>query len=57
MTIFFALGDLSLSNGLPMIGDASPALSSGDALVMRSEERQTLRASAGGGIALVSDWV
>lgn len=57
VTIFLALGDLSLSNGLPVIGDGSLALNSGDALVMRGEETQTHRESAGGGMAIVSDWV
>jgi hypothetical protein len=57
VTIFLALGDLSLLNGLPQIGDTSAVLNSGDALLTRSEETQTLGESAGGGIALVSDWI
>jgi hypothetical protein len=40
-----------------MIGDTSPVLNSGDAVLTRSEETQMLRESAGGGIALVSDWI
>jgi hypothetical protein len=56
VTIILALGELSLSNGLPRIGDTIPVLNSGDAVVTRSEETQTLGKSAGGGIALVSDW-
>jgi hypothetical protein len=57
VTIFLALGDLSLSNGLPRIGDTCPVLNSGDAVLTRSEETQMLGESSGGGIALVSDWI
>lgn len=57
VTIFLALGDLSLSNRLPTIGDTSPILNSSDAVMARSEETQMLGESAGGGIALVSDWI
>lgn len=53
----FALGDLSLSNGLPRIGDTSPVLNSGDAVLTRSEETEMLGETAGGGITLVSDWI
>ena len=56
VTIFLALGDLSLSNGLPKIRDTIPVLNSGDTVVTRSQETQTLGVSIGRGIALVSDW-
>jgi hypothetical protein len=56
VTIFLALGELSLLNRLPTIGDANQALSSGDAFAVRSEETQILGETDGGGLALVSDW-
>jgi hypothetical protein len=61
VTIFLALGGLSVDNGLPRFGkDHSQAqtiaLESGDAVLVRNELPQVLDKNGGGGFALVSDW-
>ena len=57
VTIFLALGPLSLANGLPKFGrDEINELESGDALMVANDMPQMLDQNSGGGFALVSDW-
>ena len=56
VTIFLALGPLSVRNGLPKFGnDPSPDLASGDAVLVGKDIPQILDMNKGGGFALVSD--
>jgi hypothetical protein len=57
VTIFLALGPLSLANGLPKFGsNQNEDLESGDALLVANDIPQMLDKNGGGGFALVSDW-
>jgi hypothetical protein len=57
VTIFLALGKLSLENGLPKVADLScQNLISGDALLVGNQAEHILEENSGGGLALVSDW-
>lgn len=57
VTLFLALGSLSLGNGLPKFGnDPSQHLTSGDVVLVGNDTPQMLDANKGGGFALVSEW-
>ena len=57
VTIFLALGPLSVGNGLPKFGnDPDQDLTSGDVVLVGSDVAQMLDTNRGGGFALVSDW-
>jgi hypothetical protein len=57
VTIFLAIGPLSVVNGLPKFGnEPSQNLISGDAVLVGNDTPQILDRNRGGGFALVSDW-
>ena len=57
VTVFLALGPLSMRNGLPKFGnEPSQDLVSGDAILVGKDTPQILGMNSGCGFALVSDW-